>query len=62
LYHQSINIESDYKLVLGFSYNFQTNKKQIKSPMVYETATENVLSFIESILQDVKRIQHARLS
>jgi hypothetical protein len=44
------------------AYNFQTGKNEIKLMTEYESVTQKVLLLIESILQDAKQLQNARLS
>jgi hypothetical protein len=44
------------------AYNFQTRKNKIKLFMEYEGVTQRVLISLESILQNAKQLQHARLS
>jgi hypothetical protein len=44
------------------SYNFQIGNNKIKLLTEYETVTQKVLLLIESILQNAKQLQHARLS
>jgi hypothetical protein len=43
-------------------YNFQIGSNKIKLLTEYETGTQRVLLLMESILQIVKQLQHARLS
>jgi hypothetical protein len=43
-------------------YNFQTGNNKIKLLMEYESATQIVLLYVESILQNAKQLQCARLS
>jgi hypothetical protein len=51
-------------MIVGVSvaYNFQTRKKKIEVLTEYESITQKVLLCIEYILQNVKALQHARLS
>jgi hypothetical protein len=44
------------------AYNIQTGNNKIKLLMEYESVTQKVLLFIESMLQNAKKIQYARLS
>jgi hypothetical protein len=46
------------------TYNFQTGKNKIKMLTEYENVTQKVLLlvFSESMLQNSKELQHARLS
>jgi hypothetical protein len=44
------------------AYNFQNDTNKIKLLMEYESVTQKVLYLIESILQEGKQLQHARLS
>jgi hypothetical protein len=43
-------------------YNIQTGNSKIKLFSEYESVTQKVLMAIESILQNCKQLQHARLS
>jgi hypothetical protein len=56
-------VQSDSKLLSGgfMDYNFQTGNNMIKQLTEYEIITQNVLLFVESILQNTK-LQQARLS
>jgi hypothetical protein len=51
-------------MVVGDSmaHNFQIENNKIKLLMENENVTQNVLLFIESMLQNAKQLQHARLS
>jgi hypothetical protein len=42
--------------------NLQTKNNKIKLLTEYENVTQKVLLFIESVLQNAKQLQHARLS
>jgi hypothetical protein len=44
------------------AYNFQTGNNKTKLITEYERVTQNVLSPTESMLQNAKQLQHARLS
>jgi hypothetical protein len=56
-------IQSDSKLLSVFPWpNFQTGNKKIKLLTKYESVPQKVLLLIESILQNVKQLQHALLS
>jgi hypothetical protein len=44
------------------AYNFQIGCNKIKLLMEYEIVTQKVLFDMETILQDSKQLQHARLS
>jgi hypothetical protein len=44
------------------AYNFQTGSNKTALQTEHESATEKVLFFIESILQNANKLQHARLS
>jgi hypothetical protein len=44
------------------AYNFQTGNNTIKLLTEYESTTQNILLLIESLLQNAKQLQHARLS
>jgi hypothetical protein len=44
------------------AYNFQTGNNRIKLLTEYESVTQKVVSPVESILQNAKQLQHARLS
>jgi hypothetical protein len=57
----SDTIQGDSKLSPGFSWPiiFKMKKTLFAG---YENVTQNVLLLIESILQNVKKLQHARLS
>jgi hypothetical protein len=44
------------------AYNFQIGSNNIKMLREYESITQKVLLLIESILQNAKQLQHARLS
>jgi hypothetical protein len=43
------------------AYNFQTGNNNIKLLTEYESVTQKVLLLLESILQNPKQLQHARL-
>jgi hypothetical protein len=43
------------------AYNFQTRNNKIKLLTEYENVTQTLLYIIESILQIVEQLQHARL-
>jgi hypothetical protein len=47
---------------VSMAYSFQIGKNGIKLLMEYENVTQKVLLFIESIPQNAKQLQHARLS
>jgi hypothetical protein len=47
---------------VSVAYNFQAAKNKIKLLTEYENVTQKILSVIESILQNAKQLQHARLS
>jgi hypothetical protein len=44
------------------AYDFQTGNNKINLLMEYESVTQKVLLYIESVLQNVKKLQHACLS
>jgi hypothetical protein len=44
------------------AYNFETGNNIIKLLTEYESVTQKVLLFTESMLQYAKQLQHARLS
>jgi hypothetical protein len=44
------------------AYNFQTGNDNIKLLTESESVTQDVLLFEQSILQNAKQLQHARLS
>jgi ubiquinone biosynthesis protein UbiJ len=54
-------VPGDSKL-LSMAYTFQTKNNQIKLLTEYESVTQTVLLFTESILRHIKQLQHARLS
>jgi hypothetical protein len=43
------------------AYNFQTGNNKIKLHTEYESVTQKVLLSLESMLQNGKQLQHARL-
>jgi hypothetical protein len=44
------------------AYNFQTESNKTKLLTEYENVTQNVLLYVELMLQNAKQLQHARLS
>jgi hypothetical protein len=44
------------------AYNFQTGNNKIKLITEYESVTQKFLVPLESVLQNAKQVQHARLS
>jgi hypothetical protein len=44
------------------AYNFQTGHNKIKLRMEYESVTQKALLFIDSMLQNAKQLQYARIS
>jgi hypothetical protein len=53
-----------FKIIVGVSvaYNFQTRNNKIKLLLQYESVTQKVLISLESVMQNAKQLQHARLS
>jgi hypothetical protein len=53
-----------FKIIVGVSvgYHFQTRNNKVKLLTEYESVNQKVLISIESILQNAKQLQHARLS